>query len=68
MTKWERRLSFYRRSFITDAVCPTLGVAGLVFLVVTGSDSVPAYAACCGALGLPGVGALAEFLSRRPPP
>ena len=68
MERWRRRMEFWRRSVLLDGVCPTLGVIGLVWLVATGSDSLPAYGACCGAIGLPGVGALAEILSRRPPP
>jgi hypothetical protein len=67
MERWERRLRFFRRSVILDLVCPIVGVVGLVWLFVTGSESYAAWLACGGAIGLPGVGVLAELASRRQP-
>lgn len=64
MQRWQRRLRFYHDSVLLDGLCPTLGVAGVIWLVVSGSDSLPAFGACAGAVGLRSVGWLADVLTR----
>lgn len=73
MERWRRRMEFwsevarfFKRSVILDVVCPAGGTIGLGYLIVSGSDSYPALLACAGAIGLPGFGALAEWLASRP--
>ena len=65
MQRWQRRLRFYHDSVLLDGVCPTLGVIGGAWLIVSNSDSLPAYGACLGAVGLRFVGGLADLLSAR---
>lgn len=65
MERWARRGRFFRRTVILDFICPPLGVIGLVYLVISGSDSLPAFSACAGFLGVPWVGAAADALSQR---
>lgn len=79
MERWRRRMAFWREvarffkeSVMIDVVSPILGMGGAVILFVTRSDSLPAWMACIGAIGLSGVGpaaeAVARALSRRPSP
>lgn len=73
MERWRQRMEFwsevarfFRQSVILDVICPIGGVAGLVFLIASGSDSAPAWLACGGAIGLPGFGAVADWIANRP--
>lgn len=61
--RWTQRARFFRTSVILDVVCPVIGASGLVWLLLTESASIPAYVACGGALGLPGIGALGDLVS-----
>ena len=60
--RWRDWAAFYHDSVILNVVCPTVGVLGGGYLILTDSDSLPSAAICVGFVGLRAVGPVTDLI------